>query len=113
MGILQQDHNTNNILTQNGFKHPIFLSRTVRRDLGDLNKCYERRIELGLYSVWIAVYTDTRQVLIYAVHDDCSDVASYQTTLSHSWEESEKEFFSELDEYVTSMLKFCTETELD
>lgn len=52
-------------------------------------------------------------MLIYAVYDGCSDVASYQTTLSHSWEESEKEFFSELDEYVTSMLKFCTETEPD
>lgn len=113
MGILQQDHNIYNILTQNGFKRPIFLSRTVRSELGDLSKCYERRIELGLWSVWITVYTDTRQVLIYAVYDCCSDIASYQTTLSHSWEESEKDFFSELDEYVTSMLKFCTEAELD
>lgn len=48
MGILQKDHNTNNILTQNGFKRPIFLSRTVKSELGDLSKCYERRIELGL-----------------------------------------------------------------
>lgn len=113
MGILQQDHNINNILTQNGFKHPIFLSRTVKEELGDLNKCYERRIELGSYSIWVTVYTDTRQVLIYAEQDGYGDVANYQTTLMYSWKESEKEFFTELDEYVTNILKSYIDTELD
>lgn len=43
MGILQQNCNKNNVLTENGFKYK------PRSVTGDLKNCFEKCIDLGLY----------------------------------------------------------------
>lgn len=43
MGLLTKQRDENNILTENGFKHK---SNSVT---GQLNDCYEKCIEVGLY----------------------------------------------------------------
>lgn len=103
MGILQQNCNTNNILTENGFKYK------PRSVTGDLKNCFEKCIDLGLYYAWIAVNTDTRRVLIYVEYDCGGEVARYTTNLLHLWKDSEEAFFEELDEYVTDRLEYYRE----
>lgn len=103
MGILQQNCNTNNILTENGFKYK------PRSVTGDLKNCFEKCIDLGLYYAWVAVNINTRRVLIYVEYDCGGEVARYTTNLMHLWEDSEEAFFKELDEYVTDRLEYYKE----
>lgn len=96
MGILSIEKQVNNILIDYGFKYKHY-SVT-----GNLHNCYEKTIQLStLYYAWIAVKPDTNKVFIYIEFECGGEVASYDLSLTKSFENDPQGFFAELDELVT------------
>ena len=102
MGLLTEQRDENNILTENGFEHK---SSSVT---GQLNDCYEKYIGVGPYDAWIAVNTETGNVCIYVEYACGGEVATYTHSLRNSWDDDPDDFFEELDDFATSMLKHYT-----
>lgn len=99
MGLLTKQHDENNILTKNGFEHE---NSSVT---GQLQNCYEKVIEVGSYYGWVAVNTETGNVVIYVEYECGGEVATYKYLLTTSWDDDPNGFFEELDDFATSMLE--------
>lgn len=98
MGILSNhEPDKNNILTEHGFKFK------TSNCTGVVQNCYEKYIQLSsLYCAWVAVVPETGFVYIYIEYDCGGLVAEFQNALCKKWEDSQSDFFEELDDYVTS-----------
>lgn len=85
MGILSVD-NKDNILTKHGFKYE---HRSVT---GELERVYEKCVKFpSIYYGWVAVSIET------------GEVATYSNQIETKWEDSQEDFFKELDELVTGI----------
>ena len=102
MGLLTEQRDENNILTENGFEHK------GGNVTGQLDDCYEKCIGVGTYYAWIAVNTETGHVCIYVEYDCGGEVATYTHSLRNSWDDDPDDFFEELDDFATSMLEHYT-----
>ena len=102
MGILRvpKIHNRN-ILTDNGFEYK------ASNCVGTMEYCYERCVTLSAkYDAWVSVKPETGDVFIYIEYECGGEVYRYNGTVLANWDESESEFFKELDEYVTDTTNF-------
>lgn len=99
MGILSEDlSQSKNILTEHGFKY------TRSSVTGQLRNCFEKRIRFSsLYYGWVAVKVTTGEVYVYVEYECGGEVATYSEQLENKWEDSQEEFFTELDELVTGI----------
>ena len=98
MGILSEDlSQSKNILTEHGFKYE---QSSVT---GQFQNCFEKCVKFSsLYYGWVAVKTNG-DVYVYVEYECGGEVATYLEHLTNNWEDSQEEFFAELDKLVTSI----------
>ena len=100
MGVLSQIRNNSNILEKHGFEY------TDRSATYELYNCWETTINLPKcnYCAWIAVDTNSLEVVIYVEYDCGGEITTMRDSLTTSFD-NQTAFFKELDMLVTNLLK--------